>query len=163
MFDELVHIEDDDTNSTISLIPFRIRPCENGYPDYSKSQINRHVYPGETFSVSLGAFGQRNGTVSSAVSAVRSIISTGNLLSAQYSQQANNICTTFAYPVFSLQGSAGSEITVYADGPCSTFSDKLVIHLTMNQTYPPGFALSKSANACVCEPRIQRYIPTTAL
>ena len=154
VFDELVHIEDDNTNSTISSIPFRIRPCENGYPDYSTSQINRHVHPGETFFVSLGAFGQRNGTVSSAV---RSIISTGNLLSAQYSQQANNICTTLAYTVFSLQGGAGSEIAVYADGPCSTFSDKLVIHLTMNQTCPPGFNLSESEQSCVCEPRLQQY------
>ena len=151
VFDELVYIEDGNTDSKISSIPFHIHPCQNDHPDCSKSQINRHFYPGETISVSLCAFGQRNGSVSSAV---RSTINKGNLLGSQYIQRAKNTCTTLHYTVF-LQES--SEITLYPDGPCSTFSDELVIHLTMYQTCPPGFKLSEPARSCVCEPRLALY------
>ena len=43
------------------------------------------------------------------------------------------------------------------DGPCSTFSYILNLNLTVNQTCPPGFNISESAMACICEPRLERY------
>ena len=33
VFDMLINIEDDNTNSTISSLPFCVCPCENNYPD----------------------------------------------------------------------------------------------------------------------------------
>ena len=157
LFDMLVHIEDNDNNSSISSLPFRIHHCENNYPDYSKSTVQYNIYPGETFFVSVGASGQRNGTVIPSV--IRSYISTGDLRNFQYIQKAKNICTTFNYTVFSLHKAVGwgPYIDLYAEGPCSTFSNKLKLNLTIKQNCPPGFSISKSARACVCEPRLERY------
>ena len=63
VFDKLVHIEDDNTTSSISSPPFRICPCINHHPDCSKL-ATKHLkeYPGNTFTVSVVAVGQRNGT-----------------------------------------------------------------------------------------------------
>ena len=151
VFDMLVHIEGDNTDSKISSFPFRICPCKNNIINCNESQITRYVYPGEKFYVSVIASGQRNGVVSSKV---RSYISNGHLQDFQYSQQANTFSSTFSYTAFSL---SNSNIVLYADGPCSTFSDKLVIQLIIYQTCPSGFSLSKSANSCICEPRLKRY------
>ena len=143
----LVQIEDDNTNSSISSFPFRILPCKNNYPDYSISSISHNVYPGETFYISVAAYGQRNGAVPSGV---RSYISAGNLypsgrstsnfgnfLGSQYIQQTNNLCTLLNYTIFLLPVSIleyKPAMVLYADSPCSTFSDKLTIWLTINQT-----------------------------
>ena len=170
VFDMLAKIEDDNTNSSISSLPFRIRSCKNNSPDYSTSSISYNIYPGETFYISVAVYGQRNGTVPSGV---RSYISTGNLfpsdsstsvfgnfLGSQYIQQASNLCSMLHYTVFTLPVSIfdeNSTIVLYADGPCSTFSDKLTIWLAINQTCPPGFNLSEAARACLCEQRLERY------
>ena len=50
MFDKLVHIEDDNTTSSIFSPPFRMCPCVNHHPDCSKSPtkhfiMNIHVIP----------------------------------------------------------------------------------------------------------------------
>ena len=157
VFDMLVHIGDDNTNSNISSLPFLIRQCENNIPEYNESSIVRKVYSGETFYVSVGAFGQRKGAVPSGV---RCYITTGNLQGFQYIQQTNNICTTFNYTVFSLSPTYHEKevhIGLYADGPCSTFSDKLVFRLNIHPNCPPGFDISKSARSCVCEQRLAKY------
>ena len=44
-----------------------------------------------------------------------------------------------------------------ADGPCSTFGDKLSITLTTYHQCPPGFKISELVRACVCEPRLGHY------
>ena len=158
VFNMLVYIDNDNTNSSISSPTFRIRPCENNHPHFSASSISYTVYPGETFYVSVGAFGQRNGTVHP--SAVRCYITTGNLQGFQYIQIVVNTCTTFNYTVFSLSPANPAKhvnIDLYADGPCSTFSDKLAIQLTIYQTCPPGFSLSEPVKACICEPRLATY------
>ena len=157
VFDMLVHIDDDNTNPNISSLPFLIRQCKNNIPEYNEPSIVRKVYPGETFYASVGAFGQRKGAVPSGV---RCYITRGNLQGFQYIQQTNNACTTFNYTVFSLSPTYPEKnvhIVLYADGPCSTFSDKLVFHLNIHQNCPPGFNISESARACVCEQRLQRY------
>ena len=67
VFDLLVHIDDDNTNSTISSFPLRICHCKGDHPDCSAFPIDCSVYPGETFSFSVVGVGQRNGAVSAAV------------------------------------------------------------------------------------------------
>ena len=157
LFDMLVHIENNDANSSISSVPFHVHHCENNYPDYSKSTVQYEVYPGETFFVSVGVSGQRNGTVIG--SYIRSYISSGDLQNFQYSQKAKSVCTFFNYTVFSLHKPNvwNPLIYLYADGPCSTFSKKLTLNVTIKQNCPPGFNISKSARGCVCEPRLKRY------
>ena len=162
VFDMITHMEDDNTTSSITSDPFRICLCENSHPDSSKSDITHAVYPGETFRVSVVAVGQRNGTVAAAVrsrtlsNAVYNIqMESGELRRFQYLQQTNNTCTTLNYTVFSL--SSLVTLVLYADGPCSTFSDKLEFNLNMYWKCPPGFRLSQSASSCVCEQRLEKY------
>ena len=163
VFDMITHIEDDNTTSSITSDPFRICPCTKNHPHCSKSEITHAVYPGETFQVSVVAVGQRNGTVAAAVrshtlsNAVYNfpVESGGKLRSFQYLQQANNTCTTLNYTVFSL--SSLLTLVLYADGTCSTFSDKLEINLNLYWNCPPGFRLSQSASSCVCEQRLEKY------
>ena len=160
VFDMLVHVEDDENaTSSISSYPFQICPCESNLPNCSKSQIPHTVYPGETFTVSATAVGQRHGTVATDIrSGFTSGTSTdtdATLLSPQYTQQVNNTCTTLNYTIFSLPDSV--TLNLYADGPCSMLGYPLNIGLTINQTCPPGFIISELERACTCEQRLQRF------
>ena len=151
VFDMIVDIDDDNTNSNISSIPFGICRCENNYTDCSKS-IYKFLYPGETFPVSVAAVGQRNGIVPGTV---RSTIDSGATLQRlQYVQEVNT-CTTLDYTVFTLSHSV--RLALYADGPCSTSSDVLDIWLTIKQTCPPGFNRSELSDSCICEERLRKY------
>ena len=151
VFDKLVHYEINNTASNISSDPFHICPCENNHPDCNKSMKRLSVYPGETFQISVVAVGQRNGIVPSAV---RSHIDKGRLESSQYIQQTTKACTVFNYTVFSQQDVS---LELYADGPCSTISDKLFLQLKISQSCPPGFSLRKSSLSCVCDHALQKY------
>ena len=153
VFDMVVHIEDDNTTSSISSEPFRICQCENNLPNCRKSCVPKTVYPGETFTVSVVAVGQRNGTVAAEIISMTE--SDATLLSSQYTQQASNKCTTLNYTVFSLSDFV--LLQLYANFPCSTFGYALNISLTINQTCPPGFKISESTRSCVCEQRLARY------
>ena len=152
VFNMLVYIEGDNTNSSISSQPFRICPCKNSLPNCDESFMKSTLYPGETFQVSVVAVGQRNGTVSATV---RSTIEYGTLQSFQYLQQANNTCTTLDYTVFSLSDAV--YLNLYEDGQCSKFGDLLQYHLTINLTCPPGFNISEPTRSCVCEQRLETY------
>ena len=153
VFDMLVHIEDENTTtSIISSAPFGICPCEHKHPDCTTPSTTNTVYPGETFQVSVAAVGQRHGMISSLLS---TRASNGHLVSKQYIQFVYNTCTTLNYTVFSQHNSAGLEL--YADGPCSTFGDRFLLVLEINQTCPPGFSYSQNESSCACEPRIEKY------
>ena len=156
-FTNIAQYQADYTTSTISSDPFRICPCDsNNHPNCSKSSnsndaLTLSIYPGETFQVSLVSTGQRNGIVPAEV---RSHIDRGRLLSSQYAQQTTKMCTTLNYTVFSLQNVT---IELYADGPCSTFGDKLTFELNINQTCPPGFQASLDETSCVCNQALQKH------
>ena len=173
VFDMIVHIDNDNTTSSISSTQLYICLCENNLPKCnttaSSFDVERKVYPGETFQVSVVAVGQRYGTVPSAVrSAIENFnkqYTSPNLLGSQYFQQANNTCTKLNYTVFSL--SQLVEIHLHAEGdscPVVSYANTLyVIHVHLNKTCPPGFNVSESQKSCICEPRLEHYIPTTAL
>ena len=153
VFNKLVHIEDDNTNSNISSFPLHI--CTNNFPNcrsYFRYNYPCTVYPGEMFQVSVVVVGQRYGTVPSRVI---STVEDTSLLDSQYwLQQAKNTCNTFNYSVFSLSNQTVA-INLYPEGsPCSTSQDKLQIEVTLSQNCPPGFNISESAKSCVCEPRL---------
>ena len=164
VFNMIVHIEDTDYNTTssISSNPLHICYCENNLPDCSTSvyEVPRTVYPGETFQVSVVAVGQRDGTVPSVVrSSIDNTAFPGtNLQGSQYLQQASNTCTKLNYTVFSQIWIV--DIELRADGsPCSVVSDVSApsISVSLYQTCPPGFSISKSKTSCVCEPRLAHY------
>ena len=151
MFNMLVHYNNDNTTSSISSDPFHLCPCENNSPNCSMSNKMLSVYPGETFQVLVVSTGQRNGIVPAEV---RSHLESGRLQSAQYVQKTHKVCTTLNYTVYSQQNVS---LELYADGSCSTFGDKLVLNLDINQTCPPGFIISREESACVCDQALQKY------
>ena len=157
VFDMLVHYEEDSiTNSSISSNPFGICTCEGNRLDCSKSPTYS-VYPGETFHVSVVAVGQRNGIVPSAV---RSGFNYGYLQGFQYIQETNSTCTKLSYTVFALPTDEVNNdllLELYADGPCTTFSDELILQLDIKQTCPPGFNLSIAESSCICGARVEEY------
>ena len=158
VFDKLAHIENGNTKSSN---PFHVCSCENNHPDCNNSYTSYTVYPGETFHVSVVAFGQRNAIVpakirgrlsSPYVQILEPIL--GNLNPLQYFQAALNSCTILNYTVFSLLQPV---LQLYADGPCSTFNNGLDLKLHMNLTCPPGFNLSEIERSCVCNQRLAKY------
>ena len=149
---DVVHIEGDNATSGIFPDNFHICPCENNHPNCSKSNITYTVYPGETFHVSVVAFGRRNQIVPARVGSRIQLHDT-NLQGPQYSQKTiSNTCTSLNYTVFSISSFVLLEL--YADEQCATFGDILNINLTVNQTCPPGFRLSKSKRSCACDERL---------
>ena len=154
VFDMLVHIEDDNTNSIIYPDRFHISPCENNHPNCSKSGISRTVYPGETFTVSViaSAATQGNRTVPVTVRSRIQHAHDGNLQGHQYTQQTQNTCTPLDYTV--LSPSRHVLLELYGDGPCAAFGDVMRLNLTVNHTCLPGFSLSTSNKSCVCDPRL---------
>ena len=160
VFDMLVHIENDNTNPTISSDPFRVCPCENNRPNCSKSDKSYTVHPGETFHVSMVAVGQRNGTVPITVRGhlthrYYSSTPIGNLHPLQYAQATFHTCTILNYTVFSPLDNVILEL--YADSPCSTLGNELNLKLDVNQTCPLGFYLSEIERSCVCNQRLAEY------
>ena len=148
VFDQLTEHKSD---NGISSDPFYVCLCENDHLNCNKSNKTILMYPGETVQVSMVSTGQRNGIVPAEV---RSHIEKGRLLSTEYVQQTTKMCTTLNYTVFSLQNVT---LELYADGPCSTFGDKLVLKLNINQSCPPGFSLANSSMSCVCDQALQKH------
>ena len=159
VFDTIVHNNDsnDNTISNISSDPLQICNCELDYPNcsypYPWYSSPYTVYPGETFHVSVGAVGQRGGTVpSKVISTIDDTVYPGTTLqNSEYLQQlANNACTKLNYTVFSLSQSV--TIRLQAEGtPCSNydfFGDTftLLIVVDLNRTCPPGRNISESKN-----------------
>ena len=154
VFDMLVHIEHDNTNSIIYPDRFYICPCENNLPNCSKSEITNTVYPGETFTVSVAASAaaQGNRTVPVTVRSRIQYAHDGNLQGHQYTQQTQNTCTPLDYTV--LSPSRHVLLELYGDGPCAAFGDVMRVNLTVNHTCPSGFSLSTSNKSCVCDRRL---------
>ena len=153
VFDMLAHIEDDSKNSNISSTPFRVCSCEDTHPN-CEMPTTYSVYPGETFHVSLVTVGQRNGTVPLAVRSRVNDSTQDFLQGFQYIQKTNVTCTKLNYTVFS-PSDQHVRLELYADGPCTTFSDTLVLQLHINYNCPLGFTLSKGS--CVCHQRLEEY------
>ena len=160
VFNMIFHIEDNNTNSKISSEPFRTCPCENNHPVCNKyiGFETYTVHPGETFQVSVITVGQRNGTVPSTVRSILNI-QPGKLQDYQNLQNTDSTCTKLNYTVFSLSQSVGIKLNAGSTSPCSKVNnvDDLLIYVNLNQTCPPGFSISESANSCTCEPRLARY------
>ena len=161
--------------------PFHICICKNNLPDCSETRYSPiTAYPGGTFQVPVVAVGQRNGTVPSTVqsdtklgnnrevspSTMKSIMKLEvSLQDNQYLQTASNTCTKLNYTVFSL--STPVMIDLHAEGnPCSKVDPTYMTHYTLLisvdliQNCPPGFNISETATAYVCEPRLAQYAGT---
>ena len=137
----------------ISSEPFRLCPCYYGHANCSQSDVTLTAYPGETFSVSLVAVGQRNGIVPSLIKST--IDGNGaSLGDLQYAQSTENACTPLHYTVSSVNHSV--TLTLLADGPCLDLGDSLQVNIDLKPC-PVGFQLSEASKQCICEQRLQKY------
>ena len=64
------------------------------------------------------------------------------------------MCTTLNYAVFTQQDIT---LDLYPEGPCSSISDTLLLHLSVCQSCPPGFSLDNSSVSCICDQTLQKY------
>ena len=137
----------------ISSEPFRLCPCHYGHANCSQSEVTVTAYPGETFSVSLVAVGQRNGVVPSLIQSTieGNEASLGDL---QYAQSTKNTCTPLHYTVSSINHSV--TLTLLADGPCLDLGKSLQVNVDL-KSCPVGFQLSEASKQCICEQRLQKY------
>ena len=144
------------TLSTITSNPFRVRFCNNSQP--SSSGINNiTAYPGQRFTTTVVAVGQRNGTMYAIVSAVAKPIQVSSLGVFEDRQSVDNKCTELHYTFFS--NASFINLMMYVDGSCSSL-DGSVNRLNISVyllSCPPAFNLSEPPCGCICEDRLQKY------
>ena len=160
LIEEYIHVlnmELQQEPNSISSDPLQVCMCEDGIPNCSIQLFNGQVYPGEHSHLPVVATGQRGGVVPAVVRAFFAK-SDGNTSLAQF-QDTQNVkaeCTDLYYQIRSSVVNKTAMLVLYADGPCGTDGNVLVIFLQFLPC-PPGFSLSSSQMICVCEQRLQRY------
>ena len=158
VFDNITVYKDNiHSDSVLSSTPFKVCRCENDKPQCNYFINETYLYPGQTFSITLVAVGQRNGTAPSVIQATFTNQAVGAIASFgtfQTYQTIESSCTTLNYAVFSLNTTVS--IALYTNGPCSTLNDPLQIHATILDC-PNGFTLSPLTAGCICDHRIQNY------
>ena len=155
VFDEITNMRQ---NETISSDAFQIRTC-NG-----SGFVNKHVFPGEMFSIGVVAVGQRNG-LSQGTAQVNIIDSSNTVSLGSYNQSRQLVgpnCTSLNLTVIS-QENINISLQVIADicvGQSSTFNPDHALHITL-QIKPcpqPLFQLAES-KVCRCNKRLNSFNP----
>ena len=152
LIDAVAFINDTSKISDISSDPYHVCQCFNGQPNCKMppSPYKVTLYPGQTFSVSVVAVGQRNGSVPTTVSSEGAAF----LNDLENTQKINVACTELSYTIHSLKSS--ENFNLFAEGPCGTAGIPLSVQVTLLDC-PTGFMLSNTTLQCVCEARLQSY------
>ena len=157
VFDEITHRE----SGTLSITSDPLRPCicNNAERNCAETTISDSVFPGGTLTVSVIGAGQRNGDVPAVIHPLLSedIIRFNSL---EYTQRTSRVCTNLQYTVFSSAVSGKENITLFTEGPCPAFGRSISILLDVLRC-PPGFELSETTRACVCDGRLTEKYTTT--
>ena len=152
-------------NSPVSSDPYGVCLCnENNLPDCSmtKDEIYlypRKVYPGEVFSISAVAVGQRNGVVPGIIQALLFNHSSLDIIPHIYwYQKASNECTSLNYTILSENKNETFNLTVEESYPSSgsfyyRFSQPSII--VQLQSCPWGFKLRGDSKMCKCNPLLE--------
>jgi len=97
VFDNIFHFSKNPQDlSLISSNPTRVCICINSFPDCSTTEYTVTAYPGETFTLSAVAVGQRFGTVPDIV---QSSLVSGKIPALQRTQLVSATCTDLTYTV----------------------------------------------------------------
>ena len=164
--------------SPIASEPLRICVCQNDIPDCTLTVLEQKIHPGETFSISAVAVGQRLGTVTSRVEARFNeetdsenpqIPKLGDLEEIQI---VNQKCTSIKYSPRSSSKVEKLRLTV-SNTKNIVFSDKTINELKKDPAYylqfkqlsivveflpcPFGFQFNMSLQVCECT-----QLPTSA-
>ena len=154
VFDEITNMRQ---NETISSDAFQIRTC-NG-----NEYVNKHVYPGEMFTIGVVAVGQRNG-LSQGTAQVNIIDSSNTVSLGSYNQSRQLVgpnCTSLHLTMIAPEKISIS-LQVMAD-TCdgqsinSTFNPALAVRITLEtkSCQQPLFQLY--GGACICNKRLDIF------
>lgn len=150
VFDQITRIgyHSSDT-SLISSEPARVCPCSNGVPDCGAT-TNIQVYPGSTFSTSIVAIGQRNGTTPAIIYSMFNpeVGKSGSISSLQGIQEAGKACSNFTFTV-QTDSRISTVILMPSRNLLVDSNSNLVINVIILPC-PTGFVLENGA--CVCDP-----------
>ena len=152
VFDEIINMRQ---NETISSDAFQIRTC-NG-----SGFVNKHVYPGEMFSIGVVAVGQRNG-LSQGIAQVNIIDSSNSVSLGSYNQSRQVVgpnCTLLNLTVIS-QENIHISLQVIADicvGQSSTFNPDHALDITLQIKHCPQPLFKLSDNVCRCSKRLNSF------
>ena len=152
VFDEITNTRQ---NETISSDAFQIRTC-NG-----RGFVNKHVFPGEMFSIGVVAVGQRNG-LSQGTAQVNIIDSSNTVSLGSYNQSRQPVgpnCTSLNLTVISQENKSIS-LQVIADicvGQSSTFNPDHALHISLRIKSCPEPLFKLSDNVCKCNMRLERF------
>ena len=123
--------------------------------------VNKHVFPGEMFSIGVVAVGQRNG-LSQGTAQVNIIHSSNSASLGSYNQSRQLVgpnCTLLNLTVIS-QENISISLQVIADicvGQSSTFNPDHALHITLQIKPCPQPLFQLSDNACKCSKRMERF------
>ena len=185
VFDRITTIHHDSvTHSSISSDAIKVCNCVNGTPDClltpkcSESpfqsclipcsaeycRLNRTLFPGETFSISVIAVGQRDGSVPAFIRAVQN---RGEIAKGQYDFNQvsitdnedlipiNGTCTNINIPI--SYSNVETILLLYPKAePCLNKNEYLPIALKFNFPCPKGFDFDNLTLICSCAQRLQR-------
>ena len=152
VFDEITNMTQ---NETLSSDAFQIRTC-NG-----SEFVNKHVFPGEMFSIGIVAVGQRNG-LSQGTAQVNIIDSSNTVSLGSYNQSRQLVgpnCTSLNLTVIS-QENISISLQVIADicvGQSSTFNPDHALHISLQIKHCPEPLFELSDNVCKCNMRLERF------
>ena len=147
--------------SVISSDPLGVCLCENNLPHCEISSWNISLHPGETFTISAVAVGQRNGVVPGVVVAeftnTSGIRTQEPIDSFQKSQAVGSVCTQLNYTIFSNQSHEVVELHVEKPNRINSESPSPILSITLLPC-PPGFALTQRGSypkfQCDCEDKL---------
>ena len=145
--------------SYVTSDPYEVCFCSELPPPHhpkrncSISYVEKHVYPGSTFTIVAVAVGQRNGTAPASIIALAQHPT--YLSEGQVYQEVNVTCTTLKYTANTTVSS--TEIKLLVDGPVLSAPPTLKIkhssiHLRLKDC-PIGFTLS--TGVCDCSVRLR--------
>ena len=138
--------------SIIASDPIGVCICDSGRPNCNRTLLDRKVFPGDSFNISVAVVGQGDGIVPGIVRAVFTAANGSQQLeSLQYSQSTiEDICTNLTYTIFSRQEKELLHLT--AENPGLAYS---LIHIQpkisiLLLSCPLGFTLAGSPAKCDC-------------
>ena len=148
-----------DSMDDITSYPVRICFCQDSLPDCNQGQQLVETQKGATFKVELVAVDQVNRPLNATI--YSSLISEGNLLDNQLTQNIQDTCTHLLFNAFSPHET--EELMMFAEGPCNNLG---ISRKTVNIKFTPcicAFGFEPSLVEirdckCVCDSRLASFI-----
>ena len=145
-------------SSIVASAADRVCFCEHDRHNCNRNYQSLEAFPGQDFTISVVAVGQRDGTVPGVIHAKTK--STATISEFQESQATRRYCTDVTYTVFSSNPLEIIELSVASIQQSRSFTTVLptpkevFVHLL---SCPLGFTLTEDPPKCDCTSQLHRY------